>query len=259
MIDEVVLTGLLAIAVFLLTLGVSVRRSAGIPTYESREAQLAKRISDLEEHIKRQDIIIERLQNMLYDRQAKVEELTERVHQLEQGETKVRAASKRKPGLVLAVGVDKMLKIDIAKLRGIKTLRLSVIDNASKDELRSILEERRSGGNPVRLLHLSTHSGPEGVLFSDGLADGEWLSENLKDVEVLVMAGCKAHRVASLLTVVPFVVSMRAEIENTDASTFSYHFWFAVGEGQEAEDAFHYALEKSRDVVSEMAEFHSFI
>lgn len=257
--DEVILAGLLATGVFLVILFVSVRRSAGMPTYESREAQLAKRISDLEEHIERQDIVIERLANMLYYKQSKVEELTERVRQLEQTGPKDRAASKRKPGLVLAVGVDKMLKIDIAKLRGIKTLRLSVIDNASKDELRSILEERRSGGNPVRLLHLSTHSGPEGVLFSDGLADGEWLSENLKDVEVLVMAGCKAHRVASLLTVVPFVVSMRAEIENTDASTFSYHFWFAVGEGQEAEDAFHYALEKSRDVVSEMAEFHSFI
>lgn len=259
MMDEVILAGLLATGVFLVILFVSVRRSAGIPTYESREAQLAKRISDLEEHIKRQDIVIERLQSMLYDKQAKVEELTERVRQLEQTGSKDKATSKRKPGLVLAVGVDKMLKIDVAKLRGIKTLRLSVIDNASKDELRGILEERRSGGSPVRLLHLSTHSGPEGVLFSDGLADGEWLSENLKDVEVLVMAGCKAHRVASLLTVVPFVVSMRAEIENTDASTFSYHFWFAIGEGQEAEDAFHYALEKSRDVVSEMAEFHSFI
>lgn len=259
MIDEVVLTGLLAIAVFLLTLGVSVRRSAGIPTHESREAQLAKRISDLEEHIKRQDIIIERLQNMLYDRQAKVEELTERVHQLEQGETKVKAAQGRKPSLVLAVGSDKMLRIDIAKLRGIKTLRLSVIDNASTVEVRSLLEERRSSGQPVRMLHISAHSGPEGVQFSDGIADGQWLSENLKDVNILVIAGCKAHRVASLMTVVPFVVSMRDEIENTDASTFSYHFWYAIGEGQEAEDAFHYALDKSRAVVSEMAEFHSFI
>ena len=257
--DEVILTGLLATGVFLVILFVSVRRSAGIPTYESREAQLAKRIASLEEHIKRQDIVIERLQDMLYDKQAKVEELTERVRQLEQTGSKERVANKRKPSLVLAVGADKMLRIDIAKLRGIKTLRLSVIDNASKDELRSFLEERRSSSNPVRLLHLSTHSGPEGVQFSDGLADGEWLSENLKDVEILVIAGCKAHRVASLLTLVPFVVSMRAEIENTDASTFSYHFWFAVGEGQEAEDAFHYALEKSRDTVSEMAEFHSFI
>lgn len=257
--DEVILTGLLATGVFLVILFVSVRRSAGIPTYESREAQLAKRISDLEEHIERQDIVIERLTNMLYEKQAKVEELTERVRQLEQVGGASKPVSKRKPSLALVVGTDKMLKIDIAKLRGIKTLRLSVIDNASKDELRGFLEERRSSGSPVRLLHLSTHSGPDGVLFSDGLADGEWLSENLKDVEVLVMAGCKAHRVASLLTIVPFVVSMRAEIENTDASTFSYHFWFAIGEGQEAEDAFHYALEKSRDVVSEMAEFHSFI
>lgn len=258
MMDEVILTGLLATAAFLVILFISVRRSAGMPTYESREAQLAKRIADLEDHIKRQDIVIERLQSMLYDKQSKVEELTERVKQLEQDGVKPKSKD-RKESLVLVVGEDKMLRIDIAKLRGIKTLRLSVIDNASMLELRSILEERRSTGQPVKLLHISTHSGPEGVKFTDGLADGQWLSENLKDVEILVIAGCKAHRVASLLTIVPFVVSMRDEIENTDASTFSYHFWSAIGEGKEAEDAFHYALEKSRVVVSEMAEFHSFL
>lgn len=254
--DEVILAGIAAIGVFLVTLLVSVKRSAGIPTYETREAQLSKRISDLEEHIKKQDIVIERLQEMLYEKQSKVEELTERVRQLEQ--TGKKATPKRKPNLVLAIGTDKALRIDIARLRGIKTLRLSVVDNASKGELRSLLDERRSNSNPVKLLNLSAHSGPEGVMFSDGLADAEWLSENFKDIEVLVLAGCKAHRVASLLTVVPFVVSMRDEIENADASTFCYHFWFAIGDEQEAEDAFHYALEKSRDIVSEMAEFHSF-
>ncbi len=255
--DEVVWSGIAATAIFVVLLFVSVRKSASIPTYESREAQLARRIAVLEENIKNQDAVIEKLQKMLYDKQAQVETLTERVRQLEQMEVKV--PSKRKPSIVLAVGTDKMLKVDIARLRGIKTLRLSVIDNATKDELRSLLEERRSSGQPVKLLHLSTHSGPNGVLFADGLADGQWLSENLKDVEILVLAGCKAHRVASLLTIVPAVISMRDEIENSDASSFSYHFWFAVGEGQEAEDAFHYALNKSRDVVSEMAEFHSFI
>lgn len=254
--DEVVWSGIAATVIFVVLLFVSVRKSANIPTYENREAQLARRITVLEENIKNQDVVIEKLQKMLYDKQAQVETLTERVRQLEQMEVKL--PNKRKPSLVLAVGTDKMLKVDIARLRGIKTLRLSVIDNATKDELRSLLEERRSSGQPVKLLHLSTHSGPSGVSFADGLADGQWLSENLKDVEILVLAGCKAHRVASLLTIVPAVISMRDEIENSDASSFSYHFWFAIGEGQEAEDAFHYALNKSRDVVSEMAEFHSF-
>ncbi len=258
MIDEVVLTGLLAVAVFLVTLGVSVRKSAGMPTYERREAQLAKRISDLEDHIKRQDIVIDRLQNMLYDRQAKVEELTERVHQLEQGEVKAKPRSDRKPGLVLAVGTDKMLQVDVAKLRGIRKLQLSVLHNATKADVESILEERRSVGRPVKLMHIAAHSGPEGVAFSDGLADGVWLSKNFKDLEILVIAGCKGHRVASLLTVVPFVVSMRDEIDNNDAGVFSYHFWFAVADGQAAEDAFYYALERSNSVVNEMAEFHSY-
>ncbi len=70
--DEVIFAGTAAIVVFLVTLYVSVKRSSSTPTYETREAQLSKRISDLEEHIKKQDVVIEKLQAMLYEKQAKV-------------------------------------------------------------------------------------------------------------------------------------------------------------------------------------------
>jgi uncharacterized coiled-coil protein SlyX len=231
-----------------------------MPTYESREAQLTKRISDLEGQIHKLEDTIRTLQNLLYDRQEKVQELTERVRLLEAGMTQSKPSlpANKKPSLVLAVGQDKMLQIDIAKLRGIKKLQLSVLQDATKKDVETIIEERRSQGRPIKYLHFATHSGPEGVLFADGLADGMWLSQTLKDVSVLLIAGCKSHRVASLLSVISFIVSMRDDIDNADASTFSYHFWFAIGEGFEPEEAYYYAIERSNSIVSEMAEFHSY-
>ena len=257
MFDEVVLTGILAVVVFLVTLAVSVRKSAGMPTYESREAQLAKRITDLEAEIEKLNSTIRSLQELLYDRQEKVQELTERVRLLEADtEHNKPRQTRRKPNLVLAVGTDRMLQVDIARLRGIKKLQLSVIEDATKSEVEALLRQRRSDGRPVKLMQISAHSGLQGVAFSDGIADGVWFSEHLKDVEVLVLAGCQSHGVAALLTAIPFVVSVRDKIENEDASTFSFHFWFAIGEGKDPEDAYYYALEKSSHKVSEMAEYH---
>jgi len=255
--DEVMITGLLAVAVFLITLAVSVRKSAGMPTYESREAQLAKRITDLESQIRKHEATITTLQNLLYDRQAKVEELTERVRVLETNTTQSNPRpTQRKPSLVLAVGADRMLQVDIARLRGIRKLQLSVIEDATKSEVEKLLRQRRSDGRPIKLMQISAHSGLEGVAFSDGIADGLWFSEHLKDVEVLVLADCQSHNVASLLTTIPFVVSIRNKIGNEDASTFSFHFWFAISDNKKPEDAYYYALEKSSHKVSEMAEYH---
>ena len=265
MIDPVVLTGILAIVVFMATLAVSVRKSTYLPTYESRETQLSNRITELEIHIKRQDETIEKqnntiqaLQTLLYEKQAKVEELTRRVLQLETNNVVKPPRPQRKPNLVVAVAESKQLQVDVAKLRGIKNLQLSVINNASKGDIEVLLEERRSTGKPVRYLHIAAHSGPSGVALTGGVADGIWFSEQGKDIEILVIAGCKGYRIAPLLTTIPFVVTMRDEITNDDASTFSFHFWFAIAQEKDPEDAFFYALEHSNPVVSEMAEFHSY-
>lgn len=272
-IDPVILAGIVAAVASGIILVISIKQSADLPEYRTREEQLSREVTELRNEIARlvssyteqiaklkQDI--DSLARMLLEKEKSNNELQARVRELEKNldsGTKQKPKQERKPGLVLAVGTDKMLQVDVAKLRGIRKLQLSVIQDATKSDIASILEERRSAGRPVKLMHLAAHSGPEGILFSDGLADGIWLSSNLKDIEVLVIAGCKGHRVASLLTIIPFVVSMREEIDNADASTFSYHFWFAIGEGQVAEDAFFYALERSSSVVSEMAEFHSFV
>jgi hypothetical protein len=271
MIDPVIVAGLIAAIASSLLLIASLRHPTDITEYRNKEEELSRQVAELKVEIERVVTTytaqieslkadVAALQRMLLDKERRNTELQERVRDLEKAidHTPKRPRPEAKPNLVVVVGQDTMLKVDIARLRGIESLRLSTIVEAKMSEVQELINERRSMGRPVKYLHISTHSGPQGVAFADGLADAEWLSNNLKDVEVLVLAGCSGYRVASLLSIVPFVVSMRDTIQNTDASTFSYHFWYAIGEGQPAEDAFYYALKKSNAIVSEMAEFHSY-
>lgn len=264
--DPVVIATIVATAVIIATLFYAVRRSGNLTDYISKEEELTRQVHALRKEI---DALIEShkreveelrhdisaLQRMLLDKEKDNNELRQRLVELERHRT---TGTPKKQSLVVALGTDKMLQVDVAKLRGIKTLQLSVLQDATKKDVETVINTRRSQGKPIKLLHLSVHSNENGVLFSDGIADGIWLSQNLKGVEVLVIAGCKSYRIANLLSVVPSVVSMRDEVDNEDASTFSFHFWTAIGDGQNPEDAFDIAIEKSSATLSEMAEFHSY-
>jgi len=272
LLDSVVAATIASTVVIAIVLIYAVKRSNGLTEHISKEEELTRQVRLLRKEIdnlikKHSEEVaslkrdISALQGMLLDKAKDNSDLLARITELERlsnGKPKPKQPTEKKPSLVLAVGQDKMLQIDVARLRGIKKLQLSVLQDATKKDVETIIEERRSQGRPIKYLHFATHSGPEGVLFADGLADSVWLSQTLKDVSVLLIAGCKSHRVASILSVVSFIVSMRDDIDNSDASTFSYHFWFAIGEGYEPEEAYYYAIERSNSIVSEMAEFHSY-
>lgn len=252
--NNVILTGVAALIVSLVALVVAVWRSAALPAYESREEALARRVADLESTVKT-------LQTMLYDKQREVIELTERIRQLEHSavvasRTDSPTQRQRKPMLVVGIGTDRMLETDLAALRSVSGFQLSVLRDVSRVSLETMLERHRANGFPVRYVHLAVHAGPTGLLFSDGLADGLWLSRHLDGVEILVLAGCESDRVADLLGVVGAVVSMRDEVENRDASIFTRAFWSAVVGGSDVETALAAALERSPSAVAEMVELH---
>jgi hypothetical protein len=152
-----------------------------------------------------------------------------------------------------------MLQEDLAQLRRVQSqtnIRISRLLPVSKASLERTIERHRSAGNPVRLLHLAVHSGPNGLQFSDGIATGVWLSQHLAGVEIAVLAGCEGDQVADLLGVVPAVVSMREVVENREASIFSGAFWLAVGQGLDANEAFERALQRAPASVGEFVELH---
>lgn len=201
------------------------------------------------------------LQRMLVEKQNEIDQLRERIRQLERGviTDNPNTPTERRRVLLVGIGDDAMLQEDLAQLRRVQSqtnIRISRLLPVSKASLERTIERHRAAGNPVRLLHLSVHSGPQGLLFSDGTADGLWLSQHLAGVEIAVLAGCSNDAVADMLRVVPAVVSMREDVNNHDASLFSGAFWLAVGLGMDANEAFERALQRAPAVVGEFVELH---
>lgn len=216
----------------------------------TREQHLEKRVAMLERDIAG-------LQRMLVEKQNEIDQLNQRIRQLEQGagSTPSVEPAKRRT-LLVGVGEDAMLEEDLAQLRRVQTLRISRLLPVSKANLERTIERHRAAGNPVKLLHLAVHAGPDGLVFADGVATGLWLSQHLAGVEIMVLAGCECDQVADLLRVVPAVVSMREAVTNRDAAIFAEAFWSAVGVGMDVSAAFDRALDRAPAVLAEFVELH---
>ena len=214
--------------------------------------------------LERKVLVLERdvasLQRMLVEKQNEIDTLKERIRQLEHGVgSDAPVTSERRRVLLVGVGDDAMLQEDLAQLRRVQAqtaIRISRLMPVTRASLERTIERHRAAGTPVKLLHLAVHSGPDGLLFSDGLATGAWLSQQLAGVEIAVLAGCSNDRVADLLRVVPAVVSMREDVDNHDASLFAGAFWLAVGQGMDANEAFERALQRAPALVGEFVELH---
>lgn len=168
--------------------------------------------------------------------------------------------SSKSSEILVAIGNDPMLQSDLAALRkiaersagSVKVTRLSPV---SLVNLKRTLDRHRTSGNPIRWVHIAAHAGPQGIVFSDGIATGQWLSENMGGVKILVINGCESDSVADWAGIVPHVISMREAIPNSDAANFCEAFWQGVAEGLDAEAAFDRALVRV-PAVAEYAELH---
>lgn len=201
------------------------------------------------------------LQRMLVEKQNEIDQLRERIRQLERGviTDNPNTPTERRRVLLVGIGDDAMLQEDLTQLRRVQSqtnIRISRLMPVSRASLERTIERHRAAGTPVKLLHLATHSGPQGLVLSDGIATGQWLSEHLAGVEIAVLAGCSGDQVADLLGVVPAVISMREDVDNKAASIFAGAFWLAVGMGLDANEAFERALQRAPAVVGEFVELH---
>lgn len=162
--------------------------------------------------------------------------------------------------ILVGVGVDPMLQADLAALRKVENrsggaIKITRLSPATLANLKRTLDRHRKSGKPIRWVHLAVHAGEEGVALADDLVSGQWLSENMSGVEILVINGCESDVVADWVGLVPFVVSMREAVPNGDAANFCEAFWQGIGEGLNAEAAFDRSLVRV-PAVAEYAELH---
>jgi hypothetical protein len=98
-------------------------------------------------------------------------------------------------------------------------------------------------------VQISAHMGSTGILFADGVRSTAWLSQRIRGVRVLVLAGCENEEVgAQLVGLAVHVIVVYETIDTQNAQDFSYAFWREIGDGAEPPDAFARALEECPQV-----------
>jgi hypothetical protein len=161
--------------------------------------------------------------------------------------------------LLVCIGPDSALMLDLAALRAVRSatgLTFMRVLNATRPKFATTLRRERDLGRPVELLHLALHASPEGVEFADGVADGNWLSERLFGVRIMLLASCQGDGVGDWLGVVPHVITLSEEISHEDAAVLTQHFWHNVGLGKEPGVALDDALTHCPPSVSEYVVRH---
>ena len=253
--EDIVIAALaLLFGIIALVLAIKKQRILPAPVAAVPTEEWQKRVQMLERDIAG-------LQRMLVEKQNEIDQLRERIRQLERGTIadSPNTPTERRRVLLVGIGDDAMLQEDLAQLRRVQSqtnVRISRLMPVSRASLERTIERHRAAGTPVKLLHLAVHSGPQGLLFEDGIADGLWLSQHLAGIDIAMLAGCSNDTVADLLRVVPAVVSMREDVDNRDAAIFAGAFWLAVGQGMDANDAFERALQRAPALVGEFVELH---
>lgn len=239
-----------------------------------RERRMEQRVADLEHRaeLDRQDRqrlenTVNTLQSLLYEKQAEIDTLRRDLETARRRLAILEVASKqpavqRVPGseqplLLAVVGDDPALAVDLAALREVERaggFRLSRLDGSTKADLKRTLDRYRSNRRPIRYVHMAVHAGKGGMLLAGELVTAAWLSENLKNVEVLVINGCQSADIGDQIGIVPAVVTMREDLAHEDAAQFARLFWTGVGEGMSPITAFEDALRLSPQGVAEFAE-----
>lgn len=247
-------TALIA-TVLLTVMGVAMYRQKQLPAVVTREKALEEQVKELQSTV---NLLLQQLNEKQQQINILQTENADMRHRLEALEAAmVRQSPVSQLTLLAVIGDDPLLQVDLTALRTVQQrtgLRFIRLIPSTRAGLERILERYRKQGQPMAFIHFAVHSGPEGLVFSDGLADGVWLSQNLAGVQVVAIAGCNSDIVADLLGVVPAVVAMREEIENNDARIFTEVFWMAIGNGRTADQAFEIALKRIPPNVSEFIE-----
>ena len=128
--------------------------------------------------------------------------------------------------------------------------------NVTRRNFSSALTRERGLGHPIQYIHMALHTSPAGLEFADGPVDGNWLSQHLGGVQILLLASCASADIGDWLGVVPYVISLSEDIPNDDAAALTQHFWHAIGLGQQPDAALDTALAHCPPAVAEYVVRH---
>jgi len=180
-------------------------------------------------------------------------------------EAPVRAAHEKRwkysppRSFLVCTGADSELLLDLAALRAVRAatgLQFTRLINATRRKFYLAMRRARGLGHPVEYIHMALHASAAGLEFADGPVDGNWLSERLEGVRVLLLASCESDSIGDWLSVVPYVISVSEDIAHEDAAALAQHFWHGIGSGKEPGEALDDALAHCPPAVGEYVVRH---
>src|SRR3990167_7378492 len=199
------------------------------------------------------------------DYERKVEELEERVkwllEELQLAKGRIRelekaqqtpapkaATTPAKPLLFVCGPDNRLCEIDRQALRrtGISFQRLY---DATKTMISDELRRHRQDDNLYPWLHITAHANEEGIQLADGLAPPAFWNDILSGVQVVFLAACQTANVADALAGMVTVVYVLEDIDNRDASDFTYAFWRRMREHGDPVQAYRQAVVEAPQIA----------
>lgn len=123
--------------------------------------------------------------------------------------------------------------------------------NATSVDFDRYLQACRQDGTTPWWVVISAHMGPAGVQFADGVKGVNWLSQRIRGVRVLMLAGCENEEVAAQLVgsaLAKHVIVIYEKIDTVNAQDLAFAFWSRIWCGAAVPDAFAGALEECPQV-----------
>lgn len=198
-----------------------------------------------------------KMQTELTDTTRQLAEAQARIRVLEARQTSQNLLEKRPAKPLLLVMCNRLFGEDDAlaiRRTGIPFHRLK---DATALDFDRYLQACRQDGTTPWWIQISAHMGADGVQFADGVKTATWLSQRIRGVRLLVMAGCDNEDVAGqLVGLAQHVVVIYEAIDTTNAQDFSYALWSRIATGADPIDAFAGALAECPQ-VSEFVQMRS--
>lgn len=125
------------------------------------------------------------------------------------------------------------------------------LTGATKERIKAEFRRKREDGRPWRWVQISAHAGDTGVQLADGeLAAPSWWNETLDGVTCILLAACQTMMVADQVAgLVRYVIAIREDIDNVDASEFVFSFWRGIVDGLLVPEAFEQACQETPQVA----------
>ena len=161
--------------------------------------------------------------------------------------------------LLVCVGPDSALMLDLAALRAVRSatgLKFSAFSTPRGPSLPRHCGASAASGGRSSCCTWRSMPRRRGWNSRDGVADGNWLSERLFGVRIMLLASCQGDSVGDWLGVVPHVITLSEEISHEDAAVLTQHFWHNIGLSMEPGPALDEALTHCPPAVSEYVVRH---